>query len=142
MENEKETKKESTKKSTVKKVTEKKETESNKTYLGLELKFEILLVYLIPILGLILSFMNDKEVSKRAKFAYNQSGAVFIVSLVLSVFYVIPFIGLLFAVANLLLFIFVIITMVKAYQGEDYKIPLVSDLSNLIWNKKDNKEEK
>lgn len=115
---------------------------NNETYLGLDLTIEIILVYLVPILGLIVSFLNDKKVCKRAKFAYNQSATTFIVSLVLSIFTIIPFIGLLFMTAELLLLIFIIIAIVRAIQGEDYRIIGIAELSDIIWSKKGTKEEK
>ena len=129
----------------VHKVEKKEENKSNtseKTYTGLEISLEIVLVYLLPILGLILSFMNDKEVSKRAKFAYNQSGAVFIISVGLLMFCIIPFLGLIFLLTELVLYVFVIIALIKGYQGEDYRIIGVAELADAIWNKSDNKEEK
>ena len=100
---------------------------------------EIILVYLISILGFIFSFMNDKEVSSRAKFAYNQAGALFLCEVVLSSLSIIPFIGLMFAAVSIILFAFTIITLIKGYQGEDYKIPLVYDLAELIWGNKNSK---
>ena len=121
---------------------ENKSNTSEKTYTGLEISLEIVLVYLLPILGLILSFMNDKEVSKRAKFAYNQSGAVFIISVGLLMFCIIPFLGLIFLLTELVLYVFVIIALIKGYQGEDYRIIGVAELADAIWNKSDNKEEK
>ena len=124
----------------VKVVEEKKEEKmnnnadkDNKTMTGLTLESEIILVYLVSILGFIFSFMDTKKCSERAKFAYNQSGALFLVVTGLSILSVIPFIGLLFMLVNFVVFIFTIIAIVKGYQGEDYKIPVISDLAKTIW---------
>ena len=55
-----------------------------KTFTGLEMTLEIILVYLISILGFIFSFMDEKKYSKRAKFLYNQAGALFICQFVIA----------------------------------------------------------
>lgn len=107
-----------------------------KTFTGLDFVGETILVYLIPVLGFIFSFMDEKKYSKRAKFLYNQAGAAGIVAFCLSPLCVIPFIGLVFVMVQTVLFIFVIIALIKGCQGEDYKIPGVYDLGQMIWGKK------
>ena len=42
-----------------------------KTFTGIDFVGEVILVYLVPILGFIFSFMDDSKYSKRAKFLYN-----------------------------------------------------------------------
>lgn len=107
-----------------------------KTVTGLDITGEIILVYLVSILGFIFSFVAEKDVSRRAKFAYNQSGAIFICLLVLGSLSVIPFIGLLFATVSFVIFIFAVITIIKGCQGEDFKIPGIYELGELIWGNK------
>ena len=75
-----------TKKKEVKKTVNKKE-DNDKTITGLELKWEVVLVYVISILGFIFSFMKNEKVSKNARFHYKQSGTLFIISLGVSIIY-------------------------------------------------------
>ena len=107
-----------------------------KTITGLELNIEIILVYIFSILGFIFSFLVDKNTSKRAKFAYNQAGAVFICELVLGSIVIVPFIGVLGGTLATLIFVFAIVALIKGYQGEDYKIPGIYDLGQAIWGNK------
>ena len=110
-----------------------------KTITGMDMVGETILVYLISILGFIFSFFEEDKSSERAKFLYNQAGAVFICEVVLSSLSFIPYIGLLFGAVSLLVFIFVVIAIIKGCQGEDYKIPGIYDLGQLIWGKKTTK---
>ncbi|MBQ3475302.1 MAG: hypothetical protein IJH20_03950 [Bacilli bacterium] len=115
-----------------------KETEL-KTYTGFSFMTEVILVYLIPILGFIFSFMDIKKYSERVKFLYNQSGAIFLIEIVLIGLEFIPIVRWFFYMIHLVLFVIVIITIIKAKDGEDYKIPGIYDLANLIWGKKEEK---
>ena len=115
-----------------------KETEL-KTYTGFSFMTEVILVYLIPILGFIFSFMDIKKYSERVKFLYNQSGAIFLIEIVLIGLEFIPIVRWFFYMIHLVLFVIVIITIIKAKDGEDYKIPGVYDLANIIWGKKEEK---
>ncbi|MBR2712446.1 MAG: DUF4870 domain-containing protein [Bacilli bacterium] len=110
-------------------------TTAKKTMSGLSVEAEIVLVYLISVLGLVFAFIADDKVDARAKFAYKQAGAVFIVSACLSCCMIIPLFGLMFGLANIVVFVFTIIALVKGYQGEDYKIPVIYDIANAIWKK-------
>ena len=125
-------------KKTKKEIKEVKETEL-KTYTGFSFLTEAILVYLIPILGFIFSFMDIKKYSERVKFLYNQSGAIFLIEIVLIGLEFIPIVRWLFYMIHLVLFVIVIITILKAKDGEDYKIPGVYDLANIIWGKKEEK---
>ena len=107
-----------------------------KTFTGIDFVGEVILVYLVPVLGFIFSFMDESKYSKRAKFLYNQAGAAAIVMVCASPFCIIPFAGLIFAVLQTVLFVLVIIALIKGCQGEDYKIPGVYDLGQAIWGKK------
>ncbi len=110
-----------------------------KTFTGIDLVGETILVYLVSILGFIFSFMDDSKYGKRAKFLYNQAGALFVVELAMTILCAIPFIGLLFWALNVVIFVFMIVALVKGCQGEDYKIPGIYDLGQFIWNKNSTK---
>lgn len=148
---EKETK--STKKSTKKEVEvkpkttkeeNKTETEENKTstITGLEEKYEVILVYIISILGFIFSLMKDKNISKNMKFNYNQAGTIWIASIVCNLitsfggYFMAPIKWISYPI-SVILFVFTIIALVKAYNGERYEIPFIADLSKSIWGKED-----
>lgn len=109
------------------------------TITGLEEKYEALLVYLLPLLGFIFSFLKDKKVSENVKFYYNQSGAVFIINAALSIisgislFALNGVIGYITSIISILLIVFIIIAIVKAFNDEKYEIPVVSDLAKSIW---------
>ena len=112
-----------------------------KTIMGLEYKWEMLLVYLIGILGLIFSFMKDKKIDKDVKFQYNQAGTIFIISVIISVIVRIfryslsfmVFTSYALAIVQLILFIFSIMAIVKAFSNESYKIPVIYDLSQKLF---------
>lgn len=110
-----------------------------KTFTGLDFNLELVLVYLVPLLGLIFSFMDQSKYSERCKFAYNQSGTIFICYAVLTI--LTPFTFGLASLAIIALFVFGIIALIKGCNGEDYKIPLVEKVTDMIFNK-EKKEEK
>lgn len=140
-----EEKKEVVKKTTTKKTEEKKETkkepETNKTITGLDEKYEVILVYLISILGFIFSLMKDKKVSKNIKFHYNQAGTIWLVNIVIMFatrvggLILSPISWISFPV-SVLLFVVTLVALVKAYNGEKYEIPVINDLSKSIWGNK------
>lgn len=127
----------------------------NQTITGLELKYEVLLVYLLSFLGFIFAFMKDEKVSESARFHYKQSGATFAVYLGVSIVDSIlaticvslaftPLFGIsimlgivsgLLSLVNLAVLIFAIITIIKAFNGERYEIPVVIKIANAIWKK-------
>lgn len=116
------------------------ENKKKETITGLSKQTEPILVYLISLLGLIFSFMKDK-VDKEIRWVYNQAGAVFITNIGLSfaasILGFIPFLGLVIVpvvcLAEIAVFVFTIIALVKAYNGEHYEIPLISQLAKTIW---------
>lgn len=143
------------KKKEVKKTTTKKE-ETNKTMTGLELPWEVVLVYIIGILGFIFAFMKDSKVSKTARFHYKQSGVLFIISLGISIIYRIiagifalmfiasaglgvmsivvnAIFGTIYGVIAIAILVFIIITIVKAFNNETYRIPFIADFAEKIW---------
>lgn len=109
------------------------------TITGLEEKYEALLVYLFPLLGFIFSFMKEKKVSENVKFYYNQSGAIFIIDMALSIisgaslFIFEGIINYISFVVGMLLFVFIVIAIVKAFNDEKYEIPVISELAKSIW---------
>lgn len=111
-----------------------------KSIMGLEYKWEVLLVYLVSILGFIFSFMKDKEVDKDVKFQYNQSGTIFIINLAINIISQVFARGLnvfvvsyIFSVLQLVIGIFALITVIKAFSNETYRIPVIADFSEKIW---------
>ena len=114
-----------------------------KSIMGLEFKWEVFLVYLISILGLIFSFMKDKEVDKDVKLQYNQAGTIFIINIAVSIVstivngFNIPAVGLIIGLAlwaaQIAMFVFAIIAIVKAFSNESYRMPVIGDLSEKIF---------
>ena len=107
-----------------------------KSIMGIEYKWEVFLVYLLPILGLIFSFMKDKEVDKDVKFQYNQSAVIFIFSLAVNILsristsaFGIPYIAWVLSILSFVVLVFEIITIVKAFSNETYRIPVFADLA-------------
>ena len=127
----------------------------NQTVTGLELKYEVLLVYLLSFLGFIFAFMKDKKISESARFHYKQSGATFIVYLGISIinsiittiavlmaitplFFISVILGIISGIlwlVELAVLALAIITIVKAFYNEKFEIPVVNSLGNLIWKK-------
>ena len=126
--------------------------DNKKTITGLELKWEVLLVYLFPILGFIFSFIKKNGVSNDAKFHYKQSGSIFIiyvgVTTLLSIFGTIQatlvfsgnLLALLFGIINFtlagidtVLLVFAIITVIKSFTNQRFEIPVINNIGNLIW---------
>jgi uncharacterized membrane protein len=60
-------------------------------------------------------------------------GAFTLLSIILSIFSWIPYIGILFWILNIIIgilaFVLWIVLMVKAYQGEKYKLPVAGDMA-------------
>ena len=110
--------------------------ENKKTSLGLDENVEALLSYVLGWITGIVFLVIEKD-SKFVKFHAMQSTITFlgfmVISLILGGLSHIPFIGILFAVINWIVIIIAIITwiicMVKAYQGERYKLPTVGDMA-------------
>ena len=111
------------------------------TITGLSIKGEAILVYLVPLLGFIFSFLKDK-VNKEARWIYNQAGAAWLSSMIISVagliVAIVPIVGIVFSVMlkilSVVLFVFLIIALVKAYEGEHYEIPVVCEFARVLWN--------
>ncbi len=95
-------------------------TPPNRTSTGLTENLEGLLCY-VWILGLIFLFVEKN--SKFVRFHAIQSVGLLIVFVVLSI---IPFIGLLLWIPEVIIAIFM---MVQAYQGKMYKLPILGNIA-------------
>ena len=97
--------------------------------------------------------MKD-EVDSEVRWTYNQAGAIFMINagigIIASTAVIIPIFGILVAIAGWMLsvaiFVFTIIAIIKACNGEHYEIPLISNFAKLIWKnestaKKETKKE-
>lgn len=134
-EEKKETKNEEVKEEVVTETTETKTESSTDTITGMEANKEAILIYLIPILGFVFSFLKDKKVCKEAKFHYNQSATSFIIALASGLLGAIPFIGwIIVAVVPLYDLVMRIVALVKALNGELFKIPGEYELTKAIWH--------
>ena len=134
-EEKKETKNEEVKEEVVTETTETKTESSTDTITGMEANKEAILIYLIPILGFVFSFLKDKKVCKEAKFHYNQSATSFIIALASGLLGAIPFIGwIIVAIVPLYDLVMRIVALVKALNGELFKIPGEYELTKAIWH--------
>jgi uncharacterized membrane protein len=106
-----------------------------KTSTGLEANVAGLLCYVLWWVSGLVFLLLEKE-NRFVRFHAMQSivtfGAITVVSIVLSILAaIIPFIGFIFGILNviigLLAFVLWIVLMVKAYQGETYKLPWAGD---------------
>lgn len=111
-----------------------------KSIMGLEYKYEVLVVYLLSILGFIFSFMKDKKIDPDVKFQYNQSGTLFIFSLSISIISRILssslgfwFVSYMLGIVQLGILVISIIVIVKAFNDETYEIPYISNIAKTIW---------
>jgi len=103
--------------------------EKNKTVLGIDQNIEAVLCYVLGWLTGILFLLLEKE-NKFVRFHAMQSLVVFLALFVLSlVVGWIPVIGLLSFVIFLLAVILWILLMVKAFQGEMYKLPWAGEFA-------------
>ena len=103
---------------------------NNKTTLGIEENVEGLLCYVLGFLTGIVFLVLEKE-NKFVRFHAMQSIVVFLALFIISIVAgVIPIIGTLISIiifpVSIILWIFL---MVKAYQGEKYKLPWAGDFA-------------
>lgn len=113
------------------------------TATGLEEKWEVFLVYIIGILGFIFSFMKYDYLSKNIKFQYRQAGTIWLLRMVFLIVEIIlvytiniAFVSYILNMLSLVLWVFAIITIVKAFSNETYEIPVIADLSKKIFGEK------
>ena len=101
-----------------------------KTSTGLEANIAGLLCYVLGWVSGLVFILIEKE-NKFVRFHAIQSivvfGALTVVSIVLSLFSAIPWVGVIFGIVNwiigLLALVLWIVLMIKAYQGTMYKLP-------------------
>lgn len=100
----------------------------------MEQKIRGLLAYLFGWIGGLVVLLAFKDNDSRTKFNACQSivlsASSFIVSLVLGF---IPFVQILAYLYSVFILVLAIIGMIKAYQEEDYELPVVSDLTRSIF---------
>lgn len=78
--------------------------------------------------------MKNSPTSKEIRFHYNQREACWIINLESSIIFsflsnYVPFSGVLSYAISIVLFVFIIMTIIKAYNTEEnYKIPVIADL--------------
>jgi len=119
----------------------------NKSSTGLDPNIAALLAYLLGWVGGLIFFLIEKD-SLYVRFHAMQSillsGAAVVIIIVLQIFtFILGVISSIFALIISLLFIVVglgflavwILMMVKAYQGEAYKLPFIGDMAENIVNK-------
>ncbi|MFH1622410.1 MAG: DUF4870 domain-containing protein [Candidatus Omnitrophota bacterium] len=104
--------------------------ELGKTSIGLQANIAGLLCYLVGFISGLIFLILEKE-NKFVKFHAIQSvvffGAIWLVSFVLMFIPVLGWIALL--LLSVLSFVFWVVLMVKAYQGECFKVPIVGDFA-------------
>ncbi len=92
---------------------------------------KLLLAYLISIVGAILLFV-EKDATEEYKDHYRQAAVIFGLTVITSACAsFIPFVGIL----STLLFVASIVCGIKAYNGEDFKMPIISDIAKSIFKK-------
>ena len=101
-----------------------------KTSMGMEQNVEGLLCYVLGWVTGIIFFIMEKD-NKFVRFHAMQSiilfGAITVIDIVLSF---IPVIGWIFsALIGILAFVLWIVLMMKAYQGQMYKLPVIGDIA-------------
>ena len=106
---------------------------SSKTSLGMDENIEALLAYVLGWLTGIVFLVVEKK-SKFVKFHAAQSLVVFLTLSVLAfIFGLIPILGWVLAVLiDLLAFILWIILMLKAYQGEEWEVPILGEYARKL----------
>ena len=104
-----------------------------KTSMGMEQNLEGLLCYVLGWVTGIIFFIMEKD-NKFVRFHAMQSiivfGAIFVVDIILSILRVfVPFIWILTLLLGIITFILWIVLMMKAYQGQMFKLPVAGDIA-------------
>ncbi|MEM5870126.1 MAG: DUF4870 domain-containing protein [Candidatus Aenigmatarchaeota archaeon] len=109
---------------------EKRKEIKKKTSVGLDENLEALLAYLLGWITGIIFYLLEKD-SKFVKFHALQSTIVFIgLSVVAIALGIIPFIGFFFSgIVTLVAVVVWIVCMIKAYQGEWFKLPVAGEIA-------------
>ncbi len=106
------------------------EKDLGKTSIGMQANVAALLSYLAGFITGIIFYVIEKD-NKFVRFHAMQSiiafGALFVLNMVLAF---IPFIGwVLMPVVSIVTLVLWILLMVKAYQGESFKLPIAGDMA-------------
>jgi len=104
-----------------------------KATFGLDENIASALTYVLTIITGLIFFLVEKE-NKTVRFHAAQAilvfVAVFIIDIVVMILaFIVPFIGLLMMLVWLLFLILWIVLIVKAYQGEKFKLPVLGDMA-------------
>ena len=104
-----------------------------KTSMNMEENMASLLCYILGWITGLIFYLVEKE-NKTVRFHAMQSILTFLPLMVLSSIFwfmswFIPFIWILSMLIGLLIFILWIVLMIKAYQGEKFKVPIVGDIA-------------
>ncbi len=107
-----------------------------KTSTGLQANVAGLLCYVLWWVSGLVFILIERE-NKFVRYHAMQSiitfGSITVVSIVLGILSLIPFIGVIFGIFNLIIFLLAlvlwIVLMVKAYQGTMYKLPWAGNLA-------------
>ncbi len=107
-----------------------KEKKTTKTELGLDENIEGLLCYVLTWVSGIIFLLLEKK-SKFVRFHAIQSIVIFLpLHIIAMVFAIIPFIGwMISSLIYTLMFILWIVLIIKAYQGEKFKVPIAGDIA-------------
>jgi uncharacterized membrane protein len=106
------------------------ESKKAKTSLGLDENLEAALSYVLGWITGLIFFLLEKD-DKFVRFHALQSLITFLVLHVVAIFFgIIPFIGWVFdslvSIAGIIVWI---VCIIKAYQGEKFKLPIVGDIA-------------
>ena len=105
------------------------EKDLGKTSIGLQANVAGLLCYLFGWVTGLIFILIEKE-NKFVRFHAMQSLILFAgLNVIMFVLVFIPVIGLLTPILGLLGFVLWIVLMIKAYQGEQFKLPIVGDIA-------------
>ncbi len=107
-----------------------------KTSTGLQENVAGLLCYVLGWVTGLIFILIEKE-NKFVRFHAMQSivafGTITVISIILSIFAIIPYIGIVFGIINWIIgalaFVLWIVMMVKAYQGTTYKLPWAGNVA-------------
>ena len=100
-----------------------------KTSIGLDPKIAALLSYLVGVISGVVFFLIEKE-NKYVRFHALQSIFLFVGFFVLNIaLAVVPGVNLALPILSLAELALWVVLMVKAYQGEKFKLPVVGDLA-------------
>ena len=99
----------------------------------MEQKIRGLLAYLFGWVGGLVVLLAFKDNDSRTKFNACQSIVISVVAIIGNILSNIPVIGFLGWILTVFMLVLAIIGMIKAYQEQDYELPVLSDLTRNIF---------